>query len=107
VRSSCPGGVTGAVNAVRGAAASLLPLVADGGCLTTITGDPPRGERGIVVTDAYVAPDGPALEAGADLVARLRIDIRIAGTHGLAEAAQALRLVAEGSSGIRVVDPRR
>jgi hypothetical protein len=105
VRASYPGGVTAAVNAVPGAAASLLPLVADGGCLTTITGDPPPGERGIGVKNAYVAPDGPALEAGADLVARLRLDIRIAGTHRLAEAGDALRLVANGSGGVRVVDP--
>src|SRR5690349_14664555 len=37
------------VNAVRGASAALLPLVADGGRLATITGDPPPSERGIQV----------------------------------------------------------
>jgi NADPH:quinone reductase-like Zn-dependent oxidoreductase len=107
VRASYPRGVTAAINAVRGAAASLVPLVADGGCLTTITGDPPPSERGIGVTNAYVAPDGPGLEAGADLVARMRLDIQIAGIYGLAEAADALRLVAEGSGGTRVLDPHR
>jgi NADPH:quinone reductase-like Zn-dependent oxidoreductase len=107
VRASYPGGVMAGVNAVPGGAASLLPLVAPGGCLTTITGDPPLSERGIAVTNAYVAPDGPGLEVGAALVARMRLDIPIAGIHPLAEAAAVLRLVAEGSGGTRVVDPRR
>jgi NADPH:quinone reductase-like Zn-dependent oxidoreductase len=47
-----------ALNAVRGGAPALLPLlVADRGRLATITGGPPQGERGIQVIDAYVVPD--------------------------------------------------
>ena len=59
------------VNAVPGGAAALLQLVADGGRLATITGDPPDSQRGIEVVNAYVAPDGLALQAAvAQLVAR-------------------------------------
>src|SRR5262249_53185931 len=39
------------INAVRGAEAGLLPLVADGGRLATITGNPPPSERGIKVSN--------------------------------------------------------
>ena len=108
VQASNPSGFTFAINAVPGAAASLLPLVADGGRLVTITGDPPASERGIEVRYAIVAPDGPALEAAADLVARVGARVTIAETAPLHEAAGALRRVVQGSGGgARVVDPRR
>jgi NADPH:quinone reductase-like Zn-dependent oxidoreductase len=96
------------LNAVRGGAAALLPLVADGGRLATITGDPPQSERGIVVVDAYVAPDGPALEAAvAQLLAR-GLTIPIADIHGLGEAAVAVLTAAQGRvQGAFVLDPRR
>ena len=43
---------TGAAFAARGQAATTLKAVADGGRLTTITGDPPREERGVAVSVA-------------------------------------------------------
>jgi NADPH:quinone reductase-like Zn-dependent oxidoreductase len=95
------------INAVRGGAAGLLPLVADGGRLATITGDPPQSERSIRVVDAYVAPDGPALEAAVARLLAGNLTIPIAGIHGLGDAARALRTVARGrGDGARVIDPR-
>jgi NADPH:quinone reductase-like Zn-dependent oxidoreductase len=87
------------LNAVRGAAAWLLDLVADGGRLATITGDPPASERGITITDLYVAPDGRALEAAAATLAARGLSIAIAGTYSLTEAATALEHVTRGGSG--------
>jgi NADPH:quinone reductase-like Zn-dependent oxidoreductase len=48
VRDAAPGGrgVGAAVNAARGGAAAALQAVATDGRLATITGDPPRPERG-------------------------------------------------------------
>ena len=65
LRASFPRGFAAVVVAVRGASASLLALVADGGQLLTITGAPPPSVRGIAVTNEYVAPDGPMLETAA------------------------------------------
>ena len=96
------------VNAVRGAAAGLRDLVADGGRLATITGDPPASERGIAVTDLYVAPDGGALEVAAATLAARGLSIAIAGTYALTEAATALEhMTRGGSGGARVVLPAR
>jgi NADPH:quinone reductase-like Zn-dependent oxidoreductase len=107
VRAMSPGGYTGVLNAVRGAAPSLLPLVADGGRLVTITGDAPPSERGIEVRYVVVAPGGPELEAAAELFARERAEITIAETVGLQDAADALRRAVEGSGGgAHVIDPR-
>ena len=95
------------MKAVRGGAPELLSLVADGGRLATITGDPPQGERGILVVDAYVVPDGPALEAAVGLLLARRLTIPIAGVYGLSEAALALEFVAHGrADGACAVDPR-
>jgi NADPH:quinone reductase-like Zn-dependent oxidoreductase len=102
-----PRGFGAVIVAVRGGSASVLPLVADGGQLLTITGDSPANERGIAMTNAYVAPDGPALETAAHLVARLGVPIPIAATVGFAETADALRRTTSGSSGgARVLDLR-
>jgi NADPH:quinone reductase-like Zn-dependent oxidoreductase len=96
------------INAVRGAAAGLLDLVADGGRLATITGDPPASERGIAITDLYVAPDGGALEAAAATLAARGLSIAVAGTYALTEAATALnQLTRGGSGGARVVLPAK
>jgi hypothetical protein len=96
------------VNAVRGAAAGLLDLVADRGRLATITGDPPASERDIAITDLYVSPDGGALEtAAAKLVAR-GLSIAVAGTYALTEAATALdQATRGGGGGARVILPPR
>jgi NADPH:quinone reductase-like Zn-dependent oxidoreductase len=107
-RAATRNGFPVAINAVRGGAAALLPFLADGGRLATITGDPPATERGILVVDAYVAPDGAALEAAvAQLVAR-GLSIPIAGTYGLGDAAAVLHDVTQGyARGAAVLDPRR
>jgi hypothetical protein len=83
-------------------------MVADGGRLATITGDPPRSERGIEVVDAYVAPDGPELEAAVAQLLDRDLGIPIAGSFGLADAAVALRAAVEGrAEGAPVLDPAR
>jgi NADPH:quinone reductase-like Zn-dependent oxidoreductase len=94
------------INAVRGGAAALLPMMADGGRLATIAGDPPQGERGIQVVNAYVAADGPALEAAVGQLLARRLTIPIAGVYGLGEAAVGLQSVVEGhAEGACAVDP--
>jgi len=96
------------INAVRGAASSLLPLLADGGRLGTITGDPPPSEHAIQVVNAYVAPDGAALE---DAIARLLargLTIPIAATYGLGDAAVGLSAAVKGGAeGGLVLEPGR
>ena len=94
------------MNAVRAASAGLLDLVADGGRLATITGDPPPSERGVAITDLYVAPDGAALEAAAAALVERGLSIAIAGTYPLADAATALaRATHAGGGGARVLLP--
>jgi NADPH:quinone reductase-like Zn-dependent oxidoreductase len=108
LQASRSGGFPFVINTVPGAAPSLLPLVANAGRLTTITGDAPPTERGIEVKYVIVAADGLALEAAADLVARVGPRVTIAETASLREAAGALQRVVEGSGGgAHVVDPRR
>jgi NADPH:quinone reductase-like Zn-dependent oxidoreductase len=65
VREASPGGrgVGAAVNTARGGAAAAIEAVADGGRLATITGDPPRTERGVTVADVYVRADGARVAA--------------------------------------------
>src|SRR5262245_62722909 len=57
VREITGSGAPRAVNAARGQAATTMEAVADGGRLATITGDPPREERGVAVSDVHVRPD--------------------------------------------------
>ena len=102
------GGVPVAVNAVRGAAVSLMPLVVDGGRLATITGDPPPSERHIQVSNVYVSPDGSALEEVAAGFTQRGLTIPVAGVHSLLEAGKALsQVVSGGTAGGVVIDPRR
>jgi NADPH:quinone reductase-like Zn-dependent oxidoreductase len=102
-----PGRFSVVINAVRGRASALLPLVADGGRLATITGDPPPNERGIEMVNAYVTADGPALEAAVGLLHLRGIAVPIAGVHGLGEAARALEAVVQGrGNGAFVLEPR-
>ena len=108
VRGVSGGGVPVAVNAVRGAASRLLPLVLDGGRLATITSDPPPGERHIRVSNAYVSPNGILLEQLATRFAQRGLAIPIAGVRGLSEAGKVLAEVASGrAAGGVVLDPRR
>ena len=91
------GGFSVVVNAVRGAAAGLLDLVADGGRLATITGDPPASERGIAITDLYVAPDGGGARGGG----------RHAGRAGSEHRDRRHLRPDGGCDGTRASDPRR
>jgi NADPH:quinone reductase-like Zn-dependent oxidoreductase len=101
------GGAPRAVNAARGQAATTLAAVADGGRLATITGDPPREERGVVVSDVYVRPDGPQLSALAELLGRGTLGVPIASVRPLDDAAEALReVVAGGADGAIVLSLR-
>jgi NADPH:quinone reductase-like Zn-dependent oxidoreductase len=105
VREITGGGAPRAVNAARGQAATTLRAVADGGRLATITGDPPREERGIAISDVYVRPDGLQLSALAELLARRTLGVPIATASPLEEAAQALRQVVAGADGAIVLRP--
>src|SRR5439155_1435780 len=93
VREISGGGAPKAVNAARGQAATTLKAVADGGRLATITGDPPREERGVAVSDVYVRPDGRQLSSLAELLACGTLSVPIASVRPLEQAAQALREV--------------
>jgi NADPH:quinone reductase-like Zn-dependent oxidoreductase len=103
VRESTCGGASKAVNAAPGQAATTLKAVADGGRLVTITGDPPRQERGVTVSDLYVRPDGRQLSALAELLGRGTLSVPIASVHPLEDAAQALRDAVEGADGAIVL----
>jgi NADPH:quinone reductase-like Zn-dependent oxidoreductase len=106
VREITGGGAPKAVNAARGQAASTLQAVADGGRLATITGDPPREDRGIAVSDVYVRPDGRQLSALAELLACGTLSVPIASVRPLEQAAQALREVVAGADGAIVLSLR-
>jgi NADPH:quinone reductase-like Zn-dependent oxidoreductase len=101
-------GVSVAVNAVRHAAANLIPLVADGGRLATITGDPPESQRGIAISNVFVEPDGETLgKLAADFVKR-RQTIPIAKVYGLSEADTAIAAAVKGEApGALLIDPSR
>jgi NADPH:quinone reductase-like Zn-dependent oxidoreductase len=105
VREITDGGARWAVNAARGQEATALKAVADGGGFATITGDRPREERGIAVSDVYVRPDGPQLSALAELLACGAVSVPIVAVRPLGEAAQALRQVVEGADGAVVLSP--
>jgi NADPH:quinone reductase-like Zn-dependent oxidoreductase len=100
------GGVSKAVNAARGQAATTLQAVADGGRLATITGDPPREERGVAVSDVYVRPDGRQLSALAELLARGTLSVPVASVRPLEQAAEALREAVAGADGAIVLSLR-
>jgi NADPH:quinone reductase-like Zn-dependent oxidoreductase len=97
-------GVSGAVNTVRGGAAAAIEAVADGGRLATITGDPPRTERGVTVADVYVRPDRARLDALVAALADGLLSLHLGATVPLAEAAAALRNASAGrASGATVL----
>jgi NADPH:quinone reductase-like Zn-dependent oxidoreductase len=106
VREITGGGAPRAVNAARGQAATMLKAVADGGRLATITGDPPREERGVAVSDVYVRPDGGQLSALAEQLARRTLIVPIASVRPFEQAAQALREVVAGADGAIVLSLR-
>jgi NADPH:quinone reductase-like Zn-dependent oxidoreductase len=106
VREITGGGAPKAVNAAPGQGATTLTAVADGGRLATITGDPPREERGIAVSDVYVRPDGRQLSDLAEMLARATLSVPIASVRPLEQAAEALREVVAGADGAVVLSLR-
>lgn len=96
------------VNAVPGAASSLMALINDGGRLVTITSDPPNSERGIAVTNLYVTPDGGSLDRLATDFAGKGFALPVAAVYGLSEAGRALgEAVAGRQAGGLLIDPRQ
>ena len=83
-------GVAAAANAVPGGAATAIRAVADGGRLATITSDPPSQQRGITVSSIYVRADGNQLGELAKQFAAGQLEIPLAASYRLADAAQAL-----------------
>ena len=83
-------GVAAAANAAPGGAASAIRAVTDGGRLATITSDPPVEQRGITVSNVYVRPDGRQLRELATPFGDGQLEIPVAASYHLADAARAL-----------------
>jgi NADPH:quinone reductase-like Zn-dependent oxidoreductase len=103
VRALTGGGADLAANAAPGGAARTLGAVKDGGRLATITSDPPRAERGIEVSQVYVAPDGPRLARLGELLAAGAISVTVHAPFPLEHAADALACLRQGTNGQAVV----
>jgi len=98
-------GVTAAANAVPNGSAVAIGAVRDGGHLATITLDPPDGQRGIEISSVIVQPDGRALGELAELAATGKLEVSIAATFPLDEAAEALAAAIGGAGGAVVLRP--
>jgi len=99
-------GVPAAVNAARGGEPATLSAVAEGGRFATITGAPPKPERGVSIANVYVRADGQKLRELAGLLAKRELEVSIDSVHPLAQAADALALVTHrGASGAVVLRP--
>jgi len=98
-------GVTAAANAVPNGSAVAIGAVRDGGHLATITLDPPDGQRGIEISSVIVQPDGRALGELAELAATGKLEVSIAATFPLDEAAEALAAAMGGAGGAVVLRP--
>ena len=99
-------GVAAAANAAPGGAAAARQAVADGGRLATITSDPPASERGITVASIYVRADGHQLRELAQQFADRKLEVPVAASYPLADAAQALAQATSGhAAGAIVLTP--
>ena len=99
-------GVPAAVNAARAGEPATLSAVAEGGRFATITGAPPKPERGVSIANVYVRADGRQLRELAGLLAKRELEVSIDSVHPLAQAADALALVTHrGASGAVVLRP--
>jgi NADPH:quinone reductase-like Zn-dependent oxidoreductase len=96
-------GVTAAANAAGGGSADAIRAVRDGGRLVTITGDPPEEQRGISISALIVESDGQLLQTLANLLGAGTLEVPVAASFDLADAAAALDRVLGGSSGGAVV----
>jgi len=83
-------GAAAAANAASGGAASAIRAVADGGRLATITSDPPGEQRGITVSSIYVRADGNQLRNLAQQFGDRQLQIPVAASYRLTDAARAL-----------------
>ncbi len=99
-------GVSAAANAAPNGSADAIRAVRDGGRLVTITGDSPGEERGIASSALIVEPNGPQLSALAELLGEGKLEIAVAKTFELADAAAALQsAMGGGSDGAVVIRP--
>ena len=89
-------GVAVAVNAAPEGAGDAIRAVRDGGCLATITSDPPEQDRGITVSSVYVRADGGQLDGLGRLLAAGQLEISVARSYELLDAAEALATVVSG-----------
>ena len=89
-------GVAAAVNAAPDGAADAIRAVRDGGRLATITSDPPAQDRGITVSNVHVTPDGGQLDGLGRLLAAGQLEISVAMSYELLDAADALAKVVSG-----------
>jgi NADPH:quinone reductase-like Zn-dependent oxidoreductase len=96
-------GVTAVANAAPNGSADAIGTVRDGGHLATITQDPPDEQRAIEISDVIVDPDGPALGELAELAATGKLEVSIAATFPLEEAAEAFAAGTGGGAGGAVV----
>jgi NADPH:quinone reductase-like Zn-dependent oxidoreductase len=96
-------GVTAVANAVPNGSADAIGTVRDGGHLATITLDPPDEQRGIEISAVIVQPDGRALGELAGLLAAGKLEVSVAATFPLEEAAEALAAATRGGAGGAVV----
>ena len=83
-------GAAAAANAAPSGAASAIRAVADSGRLATITSDPPSQQRGITVSSIYVRADGNQLRNLAQQFGDGQLEIPVAASYRLIDAAQAL-----------------
>ena len=99
-------GVAAAANAAPSGAATAIRAVADGGRLATITSDPPSQQRGITVSSIYVRADGNQLDELAKQFAAGQLEVPVAASYRLADAAQALTQATGGhAAGAIVLTP--
>src|SRR4051812_27134485 len=96
-------GVSAAVNAEAQGARDAMRAVRDGGRLATITSDPPEQDRGIAVSNVYVRPDAGQLGGLARLLAAGQLEISVATSFELLDAADALATVVSGRAGGAIV----
>ena len=83
-------GVAAAANAAPRGAATAIRAVADRGRLATITSDPPSQQRGITVSSIYVRADVNQLRKLAQQFGDGQLEIPVAASYRLTDAAQAL-----------------
>ena len=96
-------GVTAVANAAPNGSAGAIGAVRDGGRLATITLDPPEEQRGIEISSVIVQPDGRALGELVELLAAGKLELSVAATFPLEEAAAALAAATAGGAGGAVV----